>query len=160
MHVLRSSHSSLLCSLSDCEEFVIEKFSPLFFLFVPDEIHPLALLIPVVLLIYYIFCIVVAVKRRCCSKSYKSILQFSFSMLATSKRDYTSFMCKDSPLPPFFSHHFLILEEIWLVGEGVTTPTEAATELDCRFRCSLKLPRRKALALELEDASSIHVNQR
>ena len=30
-------------------------------------------------------------------------------------------MRKDSPLAPFFSHHFLILEEIWLIGEGVTT---------------------------------------
>ena len=35
---------------------------------------------------------------------------------------HTSFIRKDSPLAPFFSHHFLILEEIWLVGEGVTTP--------------------------------------
>ena len=33
-----------------------------------------------------------------------------------------TFMHKDSPLAPFLSHHFLILEEIWLIGEGVTTP--------------------------------------
>ena len=31
-------------------------------------------------------------------------------------------MRRDSPLAPFFSPHFLILGEIWLPGEGVTTP--------------------------------------
>ena len=53
-------------STSNCEELGVAKFSRRIFHLVPDEIHPLALLIPVALVFYYVFCVVVAVKRRCC----------------------------------------------------------------------------------------------
>ena len=43
-------------------------------------------------------------------------------------------MRKDTPLAPFFSHHFLILEEIWLVGEGVITSIVSAI-LEGFFHC-------------------------
>ena len=64
---------------------------------------------------YYVFCIVVVVKRRC----YEDTL---FSRVQASK------LIHSFSLAPFFSHHFLILEEIWLAGEGVTTPNAEAYE--------------------------------
>ena len=47
---------------SDPEEFSVQKFSRLFFHLAPNEIHPLALLIPVVLFFSCVFCIVIAMK--------------------------------------------------------------------------------------------------
>ena len=120
-------------STFDPEEYGVGKFSWLFFHLAPDEIHPLALLIPIALLFYYVFCIIVVVKRCCLYYSLQPICYPSSTSLKThssifilhachiKKGCHTSFMCKDSLLAPFFSHHFLILEEIWLIGEGVTT---------------------------------------
>ena len=78
-------------STSNPKELGVVKFSERIFHLAPDEIHRLTLLIPTALVFYYIFCIVVAVKRRCEDTLFsrvqagKPILQFSFSMLATSK---------------------------------------------------------------------------
>ena len=47
-------------STSDPEEFGVAKFSWLFFHLMLDKIHPLALLIPIALLFYCAFSIVVA----------------------------------------------------------------------------------------------------
>ena len=56
------------------------------------------------LVFYCVICIVVAVKRRCCENTLfsrvqagKPILQFSFSMLATSKRSVTHPSCTETP---------------------------------------------------------------
>ena len=64
-----------------------------------------------------------------CSVKYKLVnpfFNFHSPCLPHQKGCHTSFMHKESPLAPFFSHHFLILEEVWLVGEGVTTPNGTA----------------------------------
>ena len=97
---------NLLVSFStfDLEEFGVAKFSRIFFHLAPHKIHPLALLIPVVSLFYCIFCIVVAMKFSYYNpyithqvQAYKPILQFSFSMLATSKRGITPPSCARTP---------------------------------------------------------------
>ena len=99
-----SVNLSVSFSTYDPEEFGVAKFSRLFFHLVPNEIHPLALIIPVVLLCYCIFCVIIAVKRHCCEdtlfcrvQACKPILQFSLSILATSKRGVTPPSCARTP---------------------------------------------------------------
>ena len=91
-------------STSNLEELGIAKFSRRIFHLAPDEIHPLALLIPPALVFYCMICIVVAVERRCYEDTLfsrvqagKPILRFSFSMLATSKRGITPPSCARTP---------------------------------------------------------------
>ena len=91
-------------STSNPEELGVAKFSQRIFHLAPDEIHPLALLIPTALGFYYMFCVVVAVKRHCCEdtlfsrvQASKPILQFSFSILATSKRGVIPPSCTRTP---------------------------------------------------------------
>ena len=95
---------SISFSTSDPEEFGAKKFSRLFFHLAPNKIHLLALLIPIALLFYCDFCVIVVVKRCCCEdtlfcqvQACKPILQFSFSMLATSKRGVTPPSCVKTP---------------------------------------------------------------
>ena len=90
---------------SDLEEFGVGKFSRLFFHLAPDEIHPLALLIPARLLFFIVVCITYRI-QAC-----KPILQFSFSMFATSKRGVAPFMRKDFPLAPFSLTTFSFLKK-------------------------------------------------
>ena len=111
-------------STSDPKEFGVAKFARLFFHLAPDEIHPLALLIPTALFFYYIFCIVVAMKTRC-SVEYKLVnpfFNFHSPCLPHQKGVSHLLHAQGLSIGSFFSHQFLILEKIWLVGEGVTTP--------------------------------------
>ena len=69
-------------------------------------------------------------RRHCLPTQYKLVNPFSsfhspvFILHASHSKTgcHTSSMRRDSPLAPFFSPHFLILGEIWLPREGVTTP--------------------------------------
>ena len=80
----------------------------------PNEIHPMALLIPATLIFHSVFCIVVEKTlfdkiqpKLTYYNSYithrvqacKSILQFSFSILAISKRGITPTSCARTPHP-------------------------------------------------------------
>ena len=121
-----SDNQPFLFSTSNLEELGVAKFSRRIFHLALDEIHPLALLIPTALVFYCVFCVVVAVKRHCCEDTLfsrvqagKPILQFSFSMLATSKRGAIPPSCTRTPhwllfsLTTFsFSKKFGLLEKV------------------------------------------------
>ena len=62
-------------STSNPEELGVAKFSRRIFHLAPNEIHPLALLIPAALVFYCIFCVVVAVKTHY-SVEYKLVNPF------------------------------------------------------------------------------------
>ena len=103
-HVLRSAHSSII-NRSRSPPPTLKNWESRSFL---GEIFILRLMKFTLwrdaLVFYYVFCVVVAVNRRCYEDTLfsqvqagKSILQLSFSMLATSKRGVTHPLCTEIP---------------------------------------------------------------